>query len=881
MAFDLRKLLPAARREATAATSAETEARAKAVREASLAPVEEVLRKLGSNPAGLAENEIPERLERYGANEISHYKAPGWYVLLWHAFRNPFNILLLILAIISLVTGDTPSMIIISVMVAISIFLRFFQELRSTVAAEKLKAMVKVTAAIVRRDATGQSRETEMPIEGIVPGDVVHLSAGDMTPADLRLITSKDLFLSQAALTGEALPVEKHASLPGSSGGPLESPNMCFLGTNVISGTATAVVVATGGDTYLGAVAKSVAGQRTLTSFEKGIRGISFLLIRFTIVMALLVFLINGLTKHEWSEAFLFAVSVAVGLTPEMLPMIVSGTLALGAVAMSHKKVIVKRINSIQNIGAIDILCTDKTGTLTQGKVILERYCDVVREEEEQVLRLAYLNSYFQTGLKNLMDRAVLEHREIPIHGAKKIDEIPFDFSRRIMSIVVDTDGKRLLIAKGAPEAILARCSRFELDGELLDIEELFLPELRDELDKLSAEGFRCLALGYKDVEPTRDTYSKDDECNLILKGYIAFLDPPKDTAAQAIAALGVNGVHIKVLTGDNDIVSRKICRDVGLPAERVVLGGEIDEKRDDVALLPVLESASVFARLTPAHKERVIRVLRNAGHVVGFLGDGINDAPALRAADVGISVDNAVDIAKESADLILLEKSLLVLDDAVMEGRRVFGNIVKYIKMGTSSNFGNMFSLLGASMLLPFLPMLPIQILTQNLLYDFSQLAIPFDRVDEEYMRKPRQWKIGDIARFMVVIGPISSIFDYTTFALMFFLFHANTVEPAKQGLFQAGWFVEGLLSQTLIVHMIRTRKIPFIQSRATPVMTLATLIVMAMGIAIPFTPVGAALRFQPLPGAYFLWLGGTLISYAVLTQIVKTWFARKWGYN
>jgi P-type Mg2+ transporter len=847
---------------------------------AAAAPAGELLRELGTTPLGLTAAEAEERLEKYGPNRVAHERPPHWYVHLGHSFTNPFVLLLLVLAAVSLVAGDIQATIIISTMVVIGVSLRFYQERRSTVAAEKLRAMVKVTATVLRRDKEDRSYSSEVPIEQLVPGDIIQLAAGDMIPADVRLLNSKDLFISQAVLTGEAMPVEKFAGILGApEGAVLEAPNACFLGTNVISGTATAVVVATGQSSYLGSIAHSLAGRRILTSFEMGIRDISILLIRFTLVMAVLVFLINGVTKRNWAEAFMFALSVAVGLTPEMLPMIVSGALALGAVTMSRKKVIVKRLNSIQNIGAIDILCTDKTGTLTEDRVVLMRCWNVAGEEDNDVFTYAYLNSYFQTGLKNLLDRAILDYAQAPKSvDETKVDEIPFDFSRRLMSVVVDRGDRRQLVVKGAPETIFARCDRFDLNGEVMEMDPVLLPEIQEELDKLSLEGFRVLAIAYKDVSKTQQSFSKYDEGQLILKGYVAFLDPPKQTARAAISALETHGVQVKILTGDNDIVTRTICRQVGLGAQQIVRGSELDSMSDE-QLRETAERVSVFARLTPAHKERVIRVLRGAGHVVGFLGDGINDAPALRAADIGISVDNAVDIAKESADLILLEKSLLVLEDGVLEGRRVFGNIQKYIKMGTSSNFGNMFSVLGASIFLPFLPMLPIQLLVQNLLYDISQLAIPLDRVDEEYLRKPRRWRVHEIGRFMLFIGPISSIFDYTTYALMLFVFAANT--PDRQNLFQSGWFVEGLLSQTLIVHMIRTRKIPFLQSRAAWPLVLTTLMVMAVGIYLPYSPIAAPLHLAPLPAPYFGWLAATLLSYAALTQMVKTWFARKYGYN
>ena len=861
------------------APAASSRAAAASLRQAAGSSAEEVLGSQGTTATGLTTEQAAQRLAEHGSNQVAHERPPAWYRQLWHGFANAFSALLAVLATVSWATGDHESALIIALMVFISGMLRFFQERRASLAAEKLQEMVRVTTTVVRRDAAGVSSESEVPIRQLVPGDIVRLSAGDMIPADVRLLSAKDLFVAQSTLTGEALPVEK-TPLPAQTPAvnPLELANVAFLGTNVTSGTATAVVLNTGDDTYLGSIAGSLVGRRAQTSFERGIRGVSLLLLRFMAVMTVIVFLINGFTKHDWKQAFFFALAIAVGLTPEMLPMIVTGTLAIGAVAMSKKKVIVKRLNSIQNFGAMDVLCTDKTGTLTQDRIILEKYCDVVREEDEGVFELAYYNSFHQTGLKNLLDKAVLAHRTVPTSKVVKIDEIPFDFSRRIMSVVLDVDGARKLIAKGAPESIFKRCGRVEVNGETEALDPLLLPDLVEELDKLQGQGFRVLAVAYKDVPSDRSVFSKEDEQDLVLRGYVAFLDPPKASTQVALAALDKHGVRVKVLTGDNDVVAKKFCGDVGLSVGRVILGSDVEAATDE-QLCALVEQSTLFARLSPAHKERVVRALQRNGHVVGFMGDGINDAPALRAADVGISVDNAVDIAKESADLILLEKDLLVLEDGVLEGRRVFGNITKYIKMGTSSNFGNMFSVLGASAFLPFLPMLPIQLLTQNLLYDFSQLAIPFDRVDEEYLLKPRRWRIDDIQRFMVWFGPVSSVFDYLTFALLFFVFKANA--PEHQALFQSAWFVEGLLSQTLIVHMIRTRRIPFLQSSPAPALALATAAVMAVGIVIPFTGFGRSIGMVPLPGIFFVWLIFILLAYAALAQLVKTWFIKRYGYN
>jgi Mg2+-importing ATPase len=706
---------------------------------------------------------------------------------------------------------------------------------------------------------------------------VVKLSAGDMIPADVRILTCKDLFIIQASLTGESLPIEKtEAPAVGNPRSPLELTNACFLGTSVESGTATALVVATGLDTYLGAMSKAMVGQQVETSFDRGIRKFTWLMIRFIAVMVPLVFLINGLTKGDWGEAFFFAMAVAVGLTPEMLPMIVTVCLSKGAIAMSRKKVIVKRLNSIQNFGAMDVLCTDKTGTLTQDRVIIEKHCDVVRKEDDDVLAIAYLNSHFQTGLKNVLDRAVLEHKEIHaeinVPAWEKVDEIPFDFSRRLMSVVVETpEDTHRIITKGAPEEVFRRCSRFELEGQLYPMEQILIDDLRLEYEALSEDGFRVLAIAYKDV-PRKAAYSKADESEMVLRGYVAFLDPPKETARPALEALRQHGVTAKILTGDNELVSKKICYEVGLPTEHILLGSQV-EGMNDAQLAEEAEKVTLFARLSPAHKQRIIRALQSKGHAVGFLGDGINDAPALRAADVGVSVDSAVDIAKESADVILLEKSLLILVEGVLEGRKVFANILKYVRMGASSNFGNMFSVLGASVFVPFLPMAPLQILTNNLLYDFSQVPIPTDHVDPEQIARPRPWSMKEISRFILFIGPCSSVFDYTTYLMMLYVFGAWD-NPA---LFQTGWFVESLLTQTLIIHIIRTNRIPFLQSRASWPVIVTTAVVMMIGMWLPYSPIGPALGFAPLPELYWPLIVLTLLCYTLLTQTVKGWLLRR----
>ena len=868
---------------------------AELVHDSATKDVAEILRRLKTSPNGLSEEEAAERLEVFGANEVAYEKSEGWLYRLYTAARNPLVILLTVLAILSYSTGDFAAGTIMMLMVALGMSLRFIQETRADNAAAKLKAMITVTATVVR---DGQAKE--IPLRELVPGDIVKLSAGDMIPGDVRLISAKDLFVIQATLTGESLPVEK-TDAPDSREdvSSIERTNLCFLGTSVESGSATSVVVATGTHTYFGKVARSIAGRQIETAFDKGVKKFTWLMLRFMLVMVPLVFFINGLSKHDWKEAFFFALAVAVGLTPEMLPMIVSVCLSKGAMAMSRKKVIVKRLNSIQNFGAMDVLCTDKTGTLTIDRVILELYVDVFKKENEEVLRDAYLISYFQTGLKNVLDRAVLKHAEL--HGELgiekyvKLDEIPFDFSRRMMSVVVEgPNGECQLLTKGAPEAVFAKCTHFESEGEIFEMEPILVGDLLEQVNSLNEDGLRVLAIATKKVEK-RSTYSKTDECDLVLTGYIAFLDPPKETAIQAIAALRQHGVTVKVLTGDNDLVTRKVCTEVGINAQKILLGRQV-ESMTDAELADGVETTDVFARLSPSHKERVVKALQNRRHVVGFMGDGINDAPALRAADVGISVDNAVDIAKESADIILLEKSLLILEEGALEGRKVFVNILKYIRMGASSNFGNMFSVVGASAWLPFLPMAPIQVLTNNLLYDFSQVPIPTDNVGPLQTAMPRPWNIGEIAKFIVFIGPISSIFDYTTYAMMWFVFkcdHLGLTPPAElvarfanatapdatyaAALFHTGWFVESLMTQTLIVHVIRTNLIPFIQSRASWQLTTTTVIIMAIAAYLPFSPLAGFLGFVPLPPLYWMLLLLTLVCYVALTQIVKVWLLKK----
>jgi len=835
-------------------------------------PIEEVFSKLKTSLKGLTEKEARKRLEYYGLNEPARRKKRTILTQILSKFLNPLVIVLIIICVFSLFFGSKMSAFLVFMMIVLSVFLSFIQEHRSEKAVEKLSEMVRTTATVYRN-----GRPKEVNIREIVPGDIIDLFAGDMIPADLRVISCKDLFINQASLTGESFPIEKIAGpVETKSTSTSELRNIAFMGSSVVSGTALGVVVKTGIATQFGEISRRLASMRIETSFDKGVNSFVWLMIRAMIFMVIAIFAINAMRGRHFMDAFLFSLSVAVGLTPEMLPMLITINLSKGAIAMSKKDVIVKRLNSIQNFGAMDVICTDKTGTLTMDQIILEKHCDVVRKDDESVLKYAYLNSYYQTGLKNLLDKAILKHEKIQVKKFKKIDEMPFDFSRKIMSVVVETDGKHTLIAKGAPEEIFKRCTHYELDGEMFEMEQWLLADLREEYDRLSADGFRVLALAYKDMDTKKEAYSRDDEQELVLKGYVAFLDPPKADAKEAIKALTNQGIQFKVLTGDNELVTKKICNEVGLEITALIIGEQL-EKMSDAELQEEVKTANVFARMSPLQKERVIRALHMNNHIVGYLGDGINDAPALKASDVGISVDNAVDIAKESADIILLKKNLLVLEDGVVEGRKTFGNIVKYIKMGSSSNFGNMFSMTGGSIFLPFLPMLPIQILLNNFLYDLSQIAIPTDEVDKEYLVKPRAWNIKSIRNFMVLIGPISSIYDFLTYGVMLFVF--NTWNNPE--LFHTGWFIESLCTQTLIIHVIRTGKIPFIESRPSKFLILTSIVIVASGIIIPFSPLAKPFGFVAPPPLFFLLLLIMVMTYMLLVQVVKTWFIKKFGYD
>ncbi|MBV7699428.1 magnesium-translocating P-type ATPase [Streptomyces sp. TRM70350] len=878
--------------------AAELEVRTRAVGDRLAAissrPAGTALEELGVTHKGLTQQEAARRLHRLGPNVVAQQRVPHWTLQLVTSFRNPFIVVLACLAVVMYISDpDDPGVLILTTMVLVSGLLRFWQEYRSGRSARALTALVSTTTAVRRRPSRHAVPVTaEVPLDDVVPGDIVHLAAGDLVPADLRLLTAKDLMVSQAALSGESLPVAKADTREGADGqsettDPVEANNLCLMGTSVTSGTGAGVVVATGSDTYFGSMAGSLSGERPETSFDVGVRKVSFLLIRFMLVMVPVVFAINGLTKHNWTEAFMFAVAVAVGLTPEMLPMVVTTNLARGAVAMARHKVVVKKLNAIQNLGAMDVLCTDKTGTLTEDRIVLDRCLDVHGREDDEVLQYAYLNSHFQTGLRNLLDKAVIDHvheaEEIVVDAAfTKVDEVPFDFERRRMSVVLARtaltdrpgDGQHILISKGAAEEILARCIGMRDGSRTVALTD----ELRRQVTRICEEnnkqGLRVLAVATRTFPGGRDTYGVEDESELTLVGFLAFLDPPKRDAAAALRGLADKGIAVKVVTGDNELVAARVCADVGIDVGEVVTGSQIDAL-DDARLRECVARHTVFAKVNPLQKARIVRAVQADGHTVGFLGDGINDAAALRESDVGISVDTAVDIAKESADIILLEKDMTVLERGVLQGRTTFGNTIKYIKMTASSNFGNVFSVLVASAFIPFQPMLAIQLLVQNLAYDISQLATPWDRMDPEYLRKPRTWDPRGIGRFMLLIGPTSSIFDMTTFLLMWHVFGADST--AHQTLFQSGWFVEGLLSQTLIVHMIRTRKIPFIQSRASLPVLFMTAAVMAFGVFLPFSPLASSVGMQALPLGYFPWLIATLLAYCALTQLVKTWYVRR----
>ncbi len=857
--------------------------------EASQAGAEEVLQSLGVGAEGLSEAEAEQRLSRYGRNEVAHEKSPSALRQLIRAFINPFVGILILLALASFVTEyvfappperDLTALVIISILVLISVILTFIQEYQANRAADRLLSLIQNRTLVEREGARRELVTTEL-----VPGDIVRLSAGNIIPADVRILATNNLSINEAALTGESMPVEKTADKLPSEEGPvnaLDLPNIGFMGTNVVSGTARVVVLATGNDTYFGSMSGELVGHHPPTSFDKGVNHVSMLLIRFMLVMVPIIFLVSGFARGDWFQALLFGLAVAVGLTPEMLPTIITANLAKGTMEMARHKTVIKRLNAIQNLGAMDLLCTDKTGTLTYDTVAMERYVNLQGQADPEVLKLLFLNSYYQEGLSNPLDEAVLAHEDVKkLTGMKneyrKIDEIPFATERRRMSVIVEEpDGETLLVSKGAVAEMVAASDYVLIDGEVAPLDDAGRKHVAAAAERMNDDGLRVLVLAYRTMDKRSGGYGVADEANLILAGMIGFLDPPKETAGPAIEALQRQGIKVCVITGDNEIATRRICREIGFTVQGLIEGSAL-EGMDDAALKQTVENHNVFVRTAPLQKSLIVNAFKDQGHTVGFLGDGINDAPALRDADVGISVDNAVDIAKESAEIILLEKSLMILEEGVGRGRLVFGNIMKYIKMTVSSNFGNVFSVLAASIFIPFPPMLPLHLLTQNLLYDISQISIPWDRVDEEYIERPQKWNPQSILKFTLYIGPVSSVFDFTTFALLWYVFGANSA--AEQSFFHTGWFVLGLLSQTMIVHMIRTRKIPFIESTAAKPVLVMTGLVMIVGLILPFTPFGAAIGFVTLPPAYFFWLILTLVAYFVVMQAVKTWYLRRFN--
>jgi len=833
-------------------------------------PIEELFVHLNTSQSGLSSQEAENRLKIYGRNELAKRKKRAAAAEFLFHLRSPLVIILLIAGLIAGFLGETIEAIIIFSMVFLSVLLDFYQESKAEKAAEMLKEKVTTTATVLRDSVKQGARLSE-----IVPGDIVYLSAGDIVPADARVINAKDLFVDQSPLTGESFPVEKTvASLKAKGATTTEWDNCLFMGTSVVSGTTTAVVIKTGNFTEYGKIAQRLVAREPETEFERGLRKFGFLMMEVTFLLVLFVFFINSLYKGDVLNSLLFAVAIAVGLTPELLPMITSVNLSKGALAMSKKGVIVKRLASIQNFGSMDVLCTDKTGTLTENKITLVLHVNIEGNDDEKVLLYSFLNSYYETGLKSPLDEAILRHKDVNVKDYQKIDEVPFDFTRKRISVVVEHERQRFFIAKGAPEEIIKVCSYCELEDKIFDLTSVLQKKIEQKHYDLSSEGFRVLGVAYKRVREEKQVYSINDESDMIFLGFVAFIDPPKETARESLQLLSKARVKLKILTGDNELVTRKTCEQLGFEIEGIVLGSEIAQMNDD-ALARVVEEANIFARVTPAQKDRIMNALKNNGHVVGFLGDGINDAPSLKKADVGISVDNAVDVAKESADIILLQKSLRVLNEGVLEGRKTFGNTMKYIMMGTSSNFGNMLSVAVASFFLPFLPMLPIQILLNNLLYDLSESTIPTDNVDLEYVETPKRLDISFTRKYMVFLGPISSIFDLLTFFIMLVVFNATVP------LFQTAWFIESLSTQTLVIFVIRTRKTPFYKSKPSRLLLFSSLSIIGFALIIPFTPLGALFGFVEPPLAFFMILVGMILTYLMLVEIVKKWFYNRYAHR
>jgi Mg2+-importing ATPase len=819
---------------------------------------------------GLSTDEVKFRLAKFGPNEPATAKRSANLVQLLVLFANPLAIILLVASAISAALGERINASIIVVMVLLSVALNFIQTYRSQRAVDRIRKNVAPAATVLR-----DTKWVEIPRREVVPGDIIKLAAGDLVPADGDLIQARDLHVQQAALTGESLPVEKSVIAPQSHQAKDTEQQKVFLGTSIVSGTGTAVVTATGKNTAFGDIATRLASRAPQTEFERGTKQFGLLIMKTTILLVLFVLLVSVVLHHDFMESLLFAVALAVGLTPEFLPMITTVTLGQGAVHMARKKVIVKHLEAMQNFGSIDILCSDKTGTLTSGEMSLDQHVNPFGSPSERVFLLAYLNSLHETGVSNPLDEAikerrsnnpldtaVLKHDHPDIHDYRKIDEIPFDFERRRVSIVVEHDAARMLITKGAPESVLPVCSAYDLNGEQNPLDDETRSRSEATYRAFCAQGFRMLAVAYSSVS-VKDGYSANDETDLALAGFLTFSDPPLESAKLALRALERDGVEVKILTGDNELVTQNICSQVGLDSGRIILGNEL-ERMTDPALAHVVEQASVFARVSPAQKNRIILALKARSHVVGYLGDGINDAPSLHAADVGISVSTAVDVAKDAADFILLERSLSVLHDGIIEGRKSFGNVMKYLLMGTSSNFGNMFSMAVAATFLPFLPMLPTQILLNNFLYDLAQVTIPTDRVDETFIHKPQRWNVKMIRDFMIYIGPLSSIYDFLTFFALLRIFNAS------EQFFHSGWFVESLATQTLVIFVIRTARNP-LRSRPSLALTLTTISIVLFGTVLPYTSLGALVGFTPMPFSFLLFIAVATSTYLILVEIVK----------
>ncbi len=841
---------------------------------------EEILNNFESDENGLDIEESNRRLAKEGKNIVVQKKKKSWYNFLIRSFFDQFIVVLIILAIISMSLDDKLGGIIILVLAVISAFIRFAQEYKTYIDDEKLHSMIKSTANVRRKN---EKNTVEINIEELVVGDIVELGAGSIVPSDIRILECKDLFISQSIFTGESVPVEKFNYNDGIGKGIMDLDNICFMGSTVISGSATGLVIRTGKNTYLGNIADKLEEEKEVTNFEIGINKVTSLLIKYMIIIVLMVFFINGIVKKDWVQSLMFAISVAVGITPGMLSMIVNVNLSKGSRTLAKKKTVVKNINSIQNLGAMNVLCTDKTGTLTIDKVVLQKYMNIDGDEDLRVLEYAFLNSYYSTGIKNLIDRAIIEYGiehkiDEKTSEYSKIDEIPFDYSRKKMSIVVKTPkGKHRLITKGALEEILKICNSVKYNDDILELTPEMIEKINKNADLLHSQGMHVIAICQKLEYPGEEIFDVKDEIDMTFIGYVAFLDPPKEDAKESIEAIYDLNVDIKVLTGDSPSVTRNICDKVGIKYSQVLTGVQV-ESMSDQELSEQVEKTNIFARLDPLQKERIVTTLKKNGNVVGYMGDGVNDSPSLRAADVGISVDTATDIAKESSDIILLEKSLMVLRDGINEGRRIYGNIMKYLKMALSANFGNTFSVLIASIFLPFLPMLPIQIIIQSLIYDLSQIAIPFDNVDEEFKKNPKKWDTKDLTHFMNALGITSSIFDALTFLALWYILGFNSID--KQAYFQTGWFIEGLISQTLIVHFIRTSKIPFIQSIADKRLIFTTVLSIILAICIPYAFIHVSeFDFVSLPMYYYVYLIAILSIYVISVEIVKKMYIKKYG--